>query len=96
MLWQHPENAQQDQVKKQTVPHCREVSLNKNRYWWKVQLPGEPSPKARPLKPNGSRFATTDYSTAIEVAKGILEKHLFETCQKNQEEILNIASLVRA
>ncbi len=72
------------------------IYLNKNRYWWKVQLPGEPSIKARPLKPIGSRFATTDYSTAVEVAKGMLEKHLFETCQNNQEEILNIAGLVRA
>ena len=71
------------------------VYLNKNRYWWKVQLPGEPSIKARPLKPIGSRFATTDYSTAIEVAKTLLEKHLFETSQNFQGDIVNIAGLVR-
>jgi len=72
------------------------IYLNKNRYWWKVQLPGEPSIKARPLKPLGSRYATTDYSAAVEVAKSILEKHLFETSQNCQGEIVNIASLVRA
>jgi integrase len=72
------------------------IYLNKNRYWWKVQLPGEPSIKARPLKPIGARFATTDYSVAIEVAKALLEKHLFETSQNSQGDIVNIASLVRA
>ena len=72
------------------------IYLNKNRYWWKVQLPGEPSPKARPLTPVGARYATTDYSVAIEVAKALLEKHLFETEQNCKGEIINIASLVRA
>lgn len=72
------------------------IYLNKNRYWWKVQLPGEPSPKARSLKPIGARFATTDYNTAIEVARAMLEKHLFEISQVSQGEIHNIASLVRA
>ncbi|MBW8016895.1 MAG: site-specific integrase [Planctomycetes bacterium] len=72
------------------------IYLNKNRYWWKVQLPGEPSIKARPLRPIGARYATTDNSTAIEVARALLEKHLFETSQNCQGEIVNIASLVRA
>ncbi len=72
------------------------IYLNKNRYWWKVQLPGEAKAKARPLKPIGARFATTDYSIAIEVAKALLEKHLFETSQNSQGEIFNIAGLVRA
>ncbi len=30
------------------------VYLNKNRYWWKVKLPGEPKIKARPLRPVGA------------------------------------------
>lgn len=72
------------------------IYLNKNRYWWKVQLPGEKSLKARPLKPIGARFATVDYSTAIAIARRLLEKHLFETCQVSQGDIFNIASLVRA
>ena len=67
------------------------IYLNKNRYWWKVQLPGEPSIKARPLTPIGARYATTDYSVAVEVAKTLLEKHLFETSQNTQGEIVNIA-----
>lgn len=72
------------------------IYLNKNRYWWKTQLPGEPSPKARPLRPIGARFATCDYNTAVEVAKSILQKHLFESGQKAQGDILNVATLVRA
>lgn len=72
------------------------IYLNKNRYWWKVQLPGEESLKARPLKPIGARFATSDYSVAVEVAKGMLQKHLFESGQKAQGDILNVATLVRA
>lgn len=72
------------------------IYLNKKRYWWKVRLPGEFSTKAFPLKPLGARFATTDYNTAVEVAKIALEKHLFETSRKIQGEIINIASLVRA
>jgi len=31
------------------------------RWWWKANLPGEDKPKARALKPAGSRCATTDY-----------------------------------
>ena len=42
------------------------IYLNKNRWWWKVQLPGEDKIKARPLKPIGSRYATTDYAVAVE------------------------------
>lgn len=86
-------------AKQKNVGNCNlpgSIYLNKNRYWWKVQLPGETAAKARPLKPIGAKFATTDHSIAVEAAKGMLEKHLFETCQKSQEEILGIASLVRA
>ena len=39
------------------------------RWWWKVDLPGEDKPKARALKSNGSRCATTDYQEAEEVAR---------------------------
>ena len=47
------------------------IYLNRNRYWWKVQLPGETKAKARPLRVIGSKFATTDYSVAVEVASNI-------------------------
>jgi len=39
------------------------------RWWWKVELPGEDNPKARALKPAGSRCATTDHQEAEEVAR---------------------------
>ena len=39
------------------------------RWWWRVQLPGESSTKARALKPEGSRCATTDRKLAEEVAR---------------------------
>ena len=64
------------------------IYLNKNRYWWKVQLPGEIKAKARPLRPIGSKFATTDYNVAFEVAKAMLEKHLFETNQNPQTPVI--------
>lgn len=56
------------------------IYLNKNRYWWKVKLPGEPSPAAaRPLKPVGARYATKDHGVALEVAENMLHQALFET-----------------
>ena len=51
---------------KNSVPGT--IYLNKNRYWWKVQLPGENKSKARPLRPIGAKYATSDYSVACEVA----------------------------
>ena len=86
--------AKQKIASKNSLPGT--IYLNKNRYWWKVQLPGETAAKARPLRPIGARFATGDYNTAVEVAKSMLQKHLFENGQKVQGEILNIATLVRA
>jgi len=41
------------------------------RWWWNVDLPGEDKPKARALKSNGSRYATTDYQEAEEIAREI-------------------------
>ena len=40
----------------------------KTRWWWKVQLPGETSPRSRALKPEGKRQATTDRREAQEIA----------------------------
>jgi len=39
------------------------------RWWWKDKLPGETKTRARALKPEGSRYATTDRQEAEEVAR---------------------------
>ena len=72
------------------------IYLNKNRYWWKVRLPGEDKTKARPLKPIGSRYATTDHAVAVECAKQLLQEHLFQTDVPLQGEVRIIPDLVRA
>ena len=72
------------------------IYLNKNRYWWKVQLPGEEKVKARPLKSAGSRFATNDCNVAVEVARMLWEQAIFASeCQKSCE-ITTVAGLVQA
>jgi hypothetical protein len=71
------------------------IYLNKNRYWWKVQLSGEDKPKARPLKPVGSRYATTDYAVAVECAKQLLQQHLFEQETPFEGETKIIPDLIR-
>jgi hypothetical protein len=38
------------------------------RWWWRVQLPGEDKPKARALKPEGQKAATKDRQEAAKVA----------------------------
>jgi multidrug efflux pump subunit AcrA (membrane-fusion protein) len=40
----------------------------KTRWWWNVQLPGEDKARARALKPEGSRAATTEEQEAAEIA----------------------------
>ena len=39
------------------------------RWWWDAALPGEEKPRARALKPDGSRCATTDGRQAEEIAR---------------------------
>jgi integrase len=72
------------------------IYQNKNRYWWKVQLPGEDKPRARPLKPVNSKYATTDYGVAVECAKIILQMSIFNSGQKHDGRIDSVASLVHA
>jgi len=79
---------------KQALPGS--IYLNKNRYWWKVQLPGEANPKARPLKAIGSRYATTDFGVAVEVASNIWQEAIYRQNDDSKVEIINIASLVAA
>lgn len=72
------------------------IYARNGRYWWKVQLPGEDKPIARPLKNIGAKFATTDRLAAIECAKTILQKHLYQNQIPVQGEIRTIADLARA
>ncbi|MCK4998447.1 MAG: site-specific integrase, partial [Anaerohalosphaera sp.] len=58
------------------------IYLNKNRYWWKVQLPGETKTKARPLKPVGAKYATKEIGVAHEVANNILHQAMYKQSQK--------------
>lgn len=76
---------------KTTVPGS--IYLRNKRYWWKVQLPGEEQTKARPLKPIGSRFATTDRAAAIEVAQTMWQEAIYRGPNTGAKEITNIASL---
>ena len=76
------------------------IYLNKNRYWWKVQLPGEEKIKARPLKPIGSKFATTDINVAVEIAKNLYETAIYNAGSQGQDAfnqpIDTIAALSKA
>ena len=55
------------------------IYLNKNRYWWKVRLPGELKKRARPLKAVGAKYATTELPVAIEIAKKLYEAAIFQS-----------------
>ena len=66
------------------------------RYWWKAQLPGDEKVKARPLKPIGSRYATTDYAVAVECARQLLQEQLFQKDVPLQGDVRIIPDLVRA
>ncbi len=70
------------------------IYLNKNRYWWKVKLPGETKIKARPLKPVGAKYATKDIGVAKELATNILHQALFhsqrEGCTECDGSVMSI------
>jgi integrase len=73
------------------------IYLNKNRYWWKVQLPGEDKAKSRPLKPVGCRYATTDWLVAVEVARNLYQEHIYtDESPTSLQEIDSIAALAAA
>ncbi len=72
------------------------IYLNKNRYWWKVQLPGEDRAAARPLKPVGAKYATNDYAVAVACAQEVYQKHLFRKEAPVASEVFTVAELVRA
>lgn len=83
------------------ITHSRKVKLpgsiykNKNRWWWSVKLPAEDKIRARPLKPVGARFATTDRNVAEEVAREMWQRALFQS-NSPTTDTSNIAGLVRA
>ena len=88
--------ARKRQNQRQSADLPGTIYLNKNRYWWKVRLPGEEKTKARPLKPVGSRYATTDHAVAVECARQMLQQHLFQNDIPFQGEVHSIPDLVRA
>ena len=71
------------------------IYRNKNRYWWKVALPGEDLPKARALKPRGAKFATTDYNVAVEVAREMWQRAMYAVDRVADEDD-SITGLVQA
>jgi integrase len=72
------------------------IYKNGNRYWWKVKLPGEEVAKARPLIPVGASIATTDYNVAVECAKTLFARTVFESEQKITGSITTISELAKA
>lgn len=54
---------------KATLPGT--IHQKKNRWWWKVKLPGETKAKDRALKAAGSRYATADRQEAEQLARQI-------------------------
>ena len=52
---------------KATLPGT--IHQKNNRWWWKVQLPGEKKVKDHGLKPEGKRYATSDAKVAEEIAR---------------------------
>lgn len=79
--------------RKSTLPGS--IYLNKNRWWWKVKLPGENKVISRPLKPVGAKFATKDRSVAEEVAREMLQCAVFQS-GRTTEDTSTIAGLVNA
>lgn len=63
-------------AKDKTLPGT--IYKNGKRYWWIVKLPGETKRKARPLRPAGARFATTDPGVAEQVAHEMYERAKFD------------------
>ena len=49
------------------------------RWWWRVQLPGEDKPKARPLRSPGTSMAAGDRATAERIAVEMWEQAVRQT-----------------
>jgi integrase len=95
MLFEVTEMAKK--TRKTKLPGC--IYQKRNRYYWKVKLPGESTVKARPLVPAGGRYATTDQAVAEAVALEVWQKAVFRsdrTAGSRAEIGDDIASLVQA
>ena len=67
------------------------------RWWWKVQMPGEDKLTSRPLKPVGSRWATTDRNVALELAVQLWQSAVYSaSLNPNQATVTHLASLAAA
>lgn len=84
-------------MKKRKKTHSIPGSIyrNGNRYWWKVQLPGEDEPKSRPLKPANSSLATTDYNVAVECAKLMLAQAMLKSQNRHSGSVRTVAELAK-
>ncbi|AQT69206.1 site-specific tyrosine recombinase XerC [Anaerohalosphaera lusitana] len=71
------------------------IYKNGSRYWWKVRLPGSSKTKSVPLVPQGAKQATPYKDVAIECAKLMWSKAVFDSQQK-VEQVDTIAELVKA
>ena len=71
------------------------IYLNGRRYWWKVRLPGEKKPRARPLKPRGAAFATKDRAVAERAARGLWQAAV-EDVKQNVARPRTVTDLVAA
>ena len=72
------------------------IYLNGKRYWYKVKLPGEKIFKFMPLKVEGGKLATKDYSVACKLAESIWQKAIFKPTEESQNYNGTIASLCTA
>ena len=79
--------------KKRNLPGS--IYQNRNRWWWKVKLPGEDKFRSRPLKPPGAKFATKDKAVAFEVARQIWERAIFYSDRKGNTAD-TIAGIIQA
>jgi len=71
-------------TKKSKLPGC--LYSRNGRWYWKIQLPGEPRFKMRPLIPKGSHFATKDRGVAESLARDMFAKSVVDSKTSNQLE----------
>lgn len=68
---------------------------NGRRYWWKVKFPGDTQISQIPLKPDGAKFATTDFTIAEGIAEELWQKAIFKPEKKPENFTGTIASLAQ-
>lgn len=72
------------------------IYLNGQRWWWLVQLPGEPKRKARPLRPAGAKYATKDRAVAEQVAADLYRRAIREAESPATRTNPSVADIVAA